>query len=121
MPVRVVRCPAGTISASRARRDQEPSYRPMAHPLTGIDPADLETCLRVLSDAASLDADHPDSVTVQRAVGHMFKKMKRRRRNEARDAVSAADRAVVAATATGSPDRIDRKSTRLNSSHQKIS
>lgn len=74
---------------------------------SGIDPADLETCLRVLDLAAALDTDHPDSVTVQRAVGHMFKKLKRRRRNETRDAVSAADRAVVAATATGSPDRID--------------
>ncbi|MBF6331278.1 SDR family NAD(P)-dependent oxidoreductase [Nocardia transvalensis] len=72
-----------------------------------IDPDELAVCLRVLEQAGQLDKDHPDSVVVQRAVGHMFKKLKKRRRVEARDAVSAADRAVVAATATGSPNRID--------------
>lgn len=74
---------------------------------SGIDPADLATCLRVLSLVGELDADHPDSVTVQRAVGHMFKKLKRARRNEARRAKVAADRQVLATTATGSPTRID--------------
>lgn len=74
---------------------------------SGIDPADLATCLRVLSLVGELDADHPDSVTVQRAVGHMFKKLKRLRRNEARRAKVAADRQVLATTATGSPTRID--------------
>ncbi|MDX5455073.1 MAG: SDR family NAD(P)-dependent oxidoreductase, partial [Rhodococcus sp. (in: high G+C Gram-positive bacteria)] len=74
---------------------------------SGIDPADLATCLRVLSLVGDLDADHPVSVTVQRAVGHMFKKLKRARRNEARRAKVAADRQVLATTATGSPTRID--------------
>ncbi|MEZ7238465.1 SDR family NAD(P)-dependent oxidoreductase [Rhodococcus sp. GXMU-t2271] len=74
---------------------------------SGIDPADLATCLRVLSLVGELDADHPDSVTVQRAVGHMFKKLKRARRNETRRAKVAADRQVLATTATGSPTRID--------------
>jgi NAD(P)-dependent dehydrogenase (short-subunit alcohol dehydrogenase family) len=46
-------------------------------------------------------------VTVQRAVGHLFKKLKRRRRTEARQQLLDADRAVIAATATGSPVRID--------------
>ncbi|WKK13420.1 SDR family NAD(P)-dependent oxidoreductase [Rhodococcus ruber] len=73
----------------------------------GIDPADLATCLRVLSLVGELDADHPDSVTVQRAVGHMFKKLKRLRRNETRRAKVTADRQVLATTATGSPTRID--------------
>ncbi|NLE80787.1 MAG: SDR family NAD(P)-dependent oxidoreductase [Rhodococcus sp.] len=72
-----------------------------------IDPADLEICLKVLDQAASLDDDDPDSVTVQRAVGQLFKKLKKRRRLASRNAVSEADRKVVAATATGSPDRID--------------
>ncbi|WP_280453639.1 SDR family NAD(P)-dependent oxidoreductase, partial [Nocardia brasiliensis] len=72
-----------------------------------IDPDELATCLRVLDKAGQLEKDHPDSVAVQRAVGHMFKKLKQRRRIEARAAVSAADREVVAATATGSPQRID--------------
>ncbi|SDD35218.1 SDR family NAD(P)-dependent oxidoreductase [Rhodococcus tukisamuensis] len=79
----------------------------MAQPMTGIDPTDLETCIRVLNAAGELDSDHPDSVALQRASGKMFKELKRRRRIEARDAVSEADRAVVAATATGSPERID--------------
>ncbi|MFG3521617.1 SDR family NAD(P)-dependent oxidoreductase [Nocardia nova] len=72
-----------------------------------IDPEELAICLRVLDQAALLDDDNPDSIAVQRAVGHMFKRLKRRRRTQARDAVAAADRAVVAATATGSPNRID--------------
>src|SRR5690606_33566390 len=46
-------------------------------------------------------------VTVQRAVGGMFKELKRQRRVAARQAKLDADRAVVAATATGSPNRID--------------
>ncbi|MFC9789259.1 SDR family NAD(P)-dependent oxidoreductase [Rhodococcus sp. NPDC127528] len=75
--------------------------------MTGIDPADLETCIRVLAEAGDLDADHPDSQALQRASGKMFKQLKRRRRIAARDAISNADREVVAATATGSPDRID--------------
>ncbi|MHC6211601.1 SDR family NAD(P)-dependent oxidoreductase [Rhodococcus ruber] len=74
---------------------------------SGIDPTDLATCLRVLSLVDELDADHPDSVTVQRAVGSMFKKLKRLRRNETRQAKVAADRQVLATTATGSPTRID--------------
>ncbi|MGN5240153.1 MULTISPECIES: SDR family NAD(P)-dependent oxidoreductase [unclassified Rhodococcus (in: high G+C Gram-positive bacteria)] len=72
-----------------------------------IDPADLDTCLRVLDMAGDFAADHPDAVTVQRAVGHMFKKFKRLRRNERRDRKAAADREVLESTATGSPTRID--------------
>lgn len=78
---------------------------PMA--ATSIDPNDLATCLHVLEQAGRLDPGHPDSVTVQRAVGGMFKELKRRRRIAARQAKLDADRAVVAATATGSPNRID--------------
>ena len=37
----------------------------------------------------------------------MFKAVKKVRRREIRDAIAEADRAVVAATATGAPDRID--------------
>ncbi|MGI5218616.1 SDR family NAD(P)-dependent oxidoreductase [Nocardia sp. CA-290969] len=77
----------------------------MAEP--SIDPNDLATCLRVLDQAGRLEPGHPDSVTVQRAVGGMFKELKRQRRIAAKQAKLAADRAVVAATATGSPNRID--------------
>ena len=79
----------------------------MAQATTGIHPTDLETCLRVLDEAGDIDSDHPDSIALQRASGKMFKELKKRRRTEARDKISEADREVVSATATGSPDRID--------------
>ena len=82
--------------------------------MDSIDPTDLDTCLRVLAQAAELDKNHPDSIAVQRASGAMFKDLKRARRVAARNAVSAADRAVVAATATGSPDRIDDETAGLS-------
>lgn len=72
-----------------------------------LDPADLAVCLRVLEEASALPEDHPDAVTVQRAVGHMFKRFKKARRLEVRRARQEADRAVIEATATGSPRRID--------------
>ncbi|MBH0120356.1 SDR family NAD(P)-dependent oxidoreductase [Rhodococcus sp. CX] len=84
-----------------------------AVPPRAIDPADLETCLKVLDLAAGLDADHPDAIAVQRAVGHMFKKFKRLRRNEARSRKVQADREVLSATATGSPTRIDDETAGL--------
>ncbi|GGC58431.1 SDR family NAD(P)-dependent oxidoreductase [Hoyosella rhizosphaerae] len=72
-----------------------------------IDPDELATCLRVLEQAGELDSDHPDAVTVQRAVGGLFKALKRRRRVEARTAKSSHDNAIIESTATGSPQRID--------------
>jgi NAD(P)-dependent dehydrogenase (short-subunit alcohol dehydrogenase family) len=74
---------------------------------TRIDPADLATTLRVLASLNELDEDHADYITVRRATAHMFKAVKKARRLELRAAVADADRAVVAATATGAPDRID--------------
>ncbi len=72
-----------------------------------IDPADLATTLRVLEGMAGLDEQHPDFVAVRRATARMFKAVKKERRLELRAAVAEADRAVIAATATGAPDRID--------------
>ena len=46
-------------------------------------------------------------VRVQRATARLYKVIKQRRREERRDAILAADRAVTAATATGAPGRID--------------
>jgi NAD(P)-dependent dehydrogenase (short-subunit alcohol dehydrogenase family) len=74
---------------------------------SAIDPADLETTLRVLAELERLDEEHPDFVSVRRATAKMFKAVKRVRRRQIRDAVAAADRAVVQSTATGAPDRID--------------
>lgn len=80
----------------------------------GIDPDDLATCLKVLKAAGSLAKEHPDSIAVQRASGQLFKDLKRSRRVAARAARSEADRAVVAATATGSPERIDDETAGLS-------
>ena len=74
---------------------------------SGIDPDDLATTLRVLAGLAKVDREHPDFVAVRRATSAMFKEVKRERRLELRAAEQAHDRAVVAATATGAPDRID--------------
>jgi NAD(P)-dependent dehydrogenase (short-subunit alcohol dehydrogenase family) len=72
-----------------------------------IDPGDLAATLRVLETLHELDQEHPDFITVRRATAHMFKSVKQSRRKAIRDAVAENDRAVVAATATGAPDRID--------------
>ncbi|MEV4481877.1 SDR family NAD(P)-dependent oxidoreductase [Micromonospora coxensis] len=73
----------------------------------GIDPSRLETCLSVFEALEALPSDHPDVVRVQRATAKLYKVIKQRRREERRDALLAADRAVTAATATGAPGRID--------------
>lgn len=78
-----------------------------AEALDGIDPDDLALCLRVLAQTEALPPEHPDAVLVRRATAKIFKGVKNARRAQRRDAISAADRAVVAATATGSPGRID--------------
>jgi NAD(P)-dependent dehydrogenase (short-subunit alcohol dehydrogenase family) len=67
----------------------------------------MATCLRVLATVEALPPEHPDALAVRRATGRIFKQVKKARRDARRDAISAADRAVVAATATGSPQRID--------------
>jgi NAD(P)-dependent dehydrogenase (short-subunit alcohol dehydrogenase family) len=74
---------------------------------SGLDPVDLEATLRVLASMHEVDPEHPDFVAVRRATAAMFKEVKRARRIELRAQIQQADRAVVAATATGAPDRID--------------
>ncbi len=75
--------------------------------MNAIDPDKLSTCLQVLAEVGSLPPEHPDAVAVRLATAGIFKSVKRARRHAKRDAVSAADQAVVAATATGAPGRID--------------
>ncbi|MET7877485.1 SDR family NAD(P)-dependent oxidoreductase [Micromonospora profundi] len=72
-----------------------------------IDRAQLETCLSVFAALEELPPDHPDVLRVQRATARLYKVIKQRRREERRDAILAADRAVTEATATGAPGRID--------------
>ncbi len=73
----------------------------------GIDPADLATTLRVLGQLHHLPSDHPDLTAVKHAASHMYKAAKQERRLRKREAENAADRAVIARTATGSDQRID--------------
>jgi NAD(P)-dependent dehydrogenase (short-subunit alcohol dehydrogenase family) len=75
--------------------------------VTEIDPDDLETCLAVLARVERLPTEHPQAVAVRRATAKLFKTVKEQRRIERRAAVAAADRAVLAATATAAPGRID--------------
>ncbi|BBZ29262.1 oxidoreductase [Mycolicibacterium madagascariense] len=75
--------------------------------MSAIDPDELSTCLAVLSQVESLPPEHPDAVAVRRATAGLFKAVKQARRHAKRSAVTAADRAVIAATATGAPGRID--------------
>ncbi|MCA1942339.1 MAG: SDR family NAD(P)-dependent oxidoreductase [Yonghaparkia sp.] len=78
---------------------------PSDHP--AIDPDDLAATLRVLSTLHELDHEHPDFIAVRHATAHMFRAVKVHRRMTKRAEVRAADTAVIEATATGSPDRID--------------
>ena len=72
-----------------------------------IDPAQLRIALSVLAQVDELDVDHPDAIAVRRATARIFKSVKQRRRSEKRQFIAQSDRAVVAATATGAPGRID--------------
>ncbi|MEU7527491.1 SDR family NAD(P)-dependent oxidoreductase [Saccharothrix sp. NPDC042600] len=72
-----------------------------------IDPAEMEIALRVLAQVDELDTEHPDAVVIRRATAGIWKNLRKRRKAAKRAAVTLADRAVIEATATGSPSRID--------------
>jgi NAD(P)-dependent dehydrogenase (short-subunit alcohol dehydrogenase family) len=78
-----------------------------SHKDSSIDPSELEVTLRVLASMDELDEDDPDFLAVRRATAKMFKAVKKAGRLEKRSRIAESDRAVVAATATGAPDRID--------------
>lgn len=88
-------------------RDVDHDAAPATASGPSIDPADMATALRVFDQLEELPTEHPDSVAIRRATAHLFKSVKRRRRKERRAQVVANDSAVIAATATGSPERID--------------
>ena len=72
-----------------------------------LDADDVATCIRVLGESEKLDPNHPDAAAIRRATGKIFKTLKQERRQARREAINEADRAIVHATATGSPQRID--------------
>ena len=75
--------------------------------MDGIEPHRLAAALRVLAEVQELPPEHPDAVTVRRAVGRLFKTVKEQRRVQRRATVRQHDAAVTAATATGAHGRID--------------
>ncbi len=89
----------------------DPSLDPQPVPVPLVDgriaPDDLAHALAVLARVEELPPEHPDAVTVRRGTASIYKAYKRNRRDERRIALREADAAVVAATATGSPQRID--------------
>ncbi|WP_138442793.1 SDR family NAD(P)-dependent oxidoreductase [Sinomonas susongensis] len=76
-------------------------------PSGGLSPEEIQACLKVLGMIHEYDEEHPDFVAVRRATGKMFKAHRRFTRNQKRDAIAAADKAVIEQTATAAPDRID--------------
>src|SRR5215218_8373830 len=94
------RCPACKPLLNHARST-------LSSHMDGIDPDRLADALRVLSEVEQLPTEHPDAVTVRRAVGGLFKTVREQRRAQRRTAIRANDEAVTAATATGAPGRID--------------
>ncbi|ROS30806.1 SDR family oxidoreductase [Cellulomonas sp. PhB150] len=75
--------------------------------IDGVSDDELAVFLRVCATISTLPSDHPQLAVARRATSALFKAAKKQRRAEKRDAISTADAAVVAATATGSPGRID--------------
>ncbi len=74
---------------------------------SALDPQDLETTLRVLAQLADLEPDDPAIQLVKRASSRMYKHIRKHRRRDAKQPQIDHDEAVLAATATGSPLRID--------------
>ena len=79
----------------------------------GIDPADFATFLRVMDQVAVLPQTHTQHAAARRASSALFKAAKKHRRTERHRLQTTADAAVVAATATGSPGRIDDETNGL--------
>jgi len=76
--------------------------------------AELATALKVLSVVHQLDSDDQRHIAVRRATSNMFKAAKRYRKSQKRAEISAADRALIESTATGSPQRLDDETLGLD-------
>ena len=72
-----------------------------------LDPSDLAHALAILEAANALDPEHPDKLALQRATAKLYKTVKKQRRDDAKNAIRDADKAIIASTATGAPTRID--------------
>ncbi|MFD1860938.1 SDR family NAD(P)-dependent oxidoreductase [Aeromicrobium camelliae] len=81
--------------------------------MSDIDPDELAIALKVLDAAQYLGDEDEAYVALRRACGKFYKDVKKQRRKAKREAIAAADRAVIEATATGSPRRIDDETAGL--------
>ena len=90
-----------TPSEHQDSADEAVSFGP------GVDPAEMEVFLRVADQVTRLETGHPDMVAARRATAGLYKLAKKFRRDEKRREEAEHDAAVIAATATGSPGRID--------------
>jgi len=83
-----------------------PNPNSPAHPAP-LDPAALAAALALIESANDLPEDHPDRVQLMHATAKLYKSVKKNRRAAAKERVRSADAAVIKATATGAPTRID--------------
>ena len=104
--------PRDEATGERMPRRQRPNSPPS--PEAGIDTSssavdatDLETTLRVLAELPELDPEDPAIQVVKRAASRMYKHVRTARRRDAKLPQIEHDEAILAATATGSPLRID--------------
>ncbi|MGO4955909.1 SDR family NAD(P)-dependent oxidoreductase [Luteococcus sp. Sow4_B9] len=79
----------------------------------GVDPAEMSRALRLMEQIAELELEHPDQIAFKQAVNRMNRTIKARRRRAAKAPVIAHDNAILALTATGSPERIDDETAGL--------
>ncbi|MEF9873812.1 MULTISPECIES: SDR family oxidoreductase [Micrococcaceae] len=93
----------------------EPTPLPLQAPETELfTEAELSAALKVLSVVHQLDPEDERHIAVRRATSNMFKAAKRYRKSQKRAEISAADRAVIERTATGSPQRLDDETLGLD-------
>lgn len=96
------------MSAPTSRPESaDPNYAP-------LDAAALKDALTLIESANNLPEDHPDRVRLMFATAGLYKSVKKNRRAAAKQKVRAADNAVIAATATGAPTRIDDETEGLD-------
>ncbi len=75
--------------------------------MDGIDPQRLQDAIDVINEAAALPVSHPDQRALQRATSSLFKTVRDQRKKDRIAKIRANDAAVLAATATAAPGRID--------------
>ncbi len=79
-----------------------------------IPAADLAHALAVIAQANDLPQEHLDRVALMHATAKLYKTLKKNRRLEAKQKVQQHNKAIINATATGAPTRIDDETEGLD-------